>query len=1122
MSGPGSGRRNSFGHDNEKLHLAYFEYLAKAGADPYIKDNHGQTPLFQFIHSLGYIDTYQLTDKVNKIIDSGAHVDTVDANGRTLLHGAVGHPSAAHSLLVDFLVKQSINPQAVDTGGNTLFHEVAPIVAKKHLSSDMIDKLLELGVDILQSNSSKRTPLHVISSFRPGSFDPCASTQSNGRPTNFDDLCMFDYFLSRQKDVDWQDSNGVTALHIASTFSEYLVTRLLEAGASPSKATFEGLTPFHLAARSRQANIIGILLDQIESRFPPKGIEGILNARDVLNRTALYYATASSQTESIANYMLGQHGCADFEEELKANWSRQVDSDWYINRGRDLKIPDAGAVMISGMDRPTKVVHRYQEKEDLPIPEERLEDILDILISRATDAGKMNSFITQAIQSAVNRKFDYIVECQSRIYEQITSVAESDKGIEEARNRRQEDRHSISFRESDAVYDLMRSRHYEAVRAKLSTIDCLQRSSWIYDSTLLHRLILRGFTSLVSTAATDANIDKTEWREERDRKLINPRGYSDIQHVNPLLISACRRETRNMDVLRLLLEEKKVNVNARMAGQTYEDSVIPNGPTALHEVAGSSHWWHTAQAIPFLVKHGADLEAKDSDGVTPLGIALSSIDGPHFSMKTVRTLLDLGANPKGSHRGQGSYLSRSISHRNVFKLLIEYGAAFDQPTIRVAIREKNIDLLRTMLEEGADPNMRKVGKETPQIQTGENSFRPARHDPTDADETYLLDFIAIGEGLDDKDPAIFTEMFNLLLSFGADPFARYATSTVLHRTLQNRKMGNDYCSGLNRYLNPLFERPNLDLETRDSDGMTLLLLVAARPFGWSDTQTISTMKTLLNKGAKIDARDSEGRNALHLLSEGDNNFWPLTSRSTYENLNLVIATAPSLINSIDARGRTPLHAALGAGQADAALKLVDAGADVWTADNEGITPLHLVFAKLEWRVGLDGSISGPGHIMFDKIDKIQNAAGAEINLFNQAGETPIFGFWRTGVVSAEVEPERMRRGNGGELDDWEKAGRERGEAVAREGRLLEWFDKQGVDWGAVSGKGEGALHVVAQSGDARPDAVDGDGKGTRVRRWEWLINRGVDVDMEDMEGRTALDVAAALGREDLLKMFREE
>ncbi|KAF2231818.1 ankyrin [Viridothelium virens] len=1132
MIGPGSGRRDFSGDDNGKIQLAYFEFLVKAGADPNIKDDHGQTPLFQFTQYRGYIDTGQLIDKISKLIENGAQVDTVDANGRTLLHAAVSRPPIVNAELLDFLIKHGVGPQAVDANGNTLFHEIAPVIAKNHRSSGVIDKMVELGVDILQFNNLRRTPLHVISSFRPGSFEPCGGHQSNGRPSNFDGPCIFPYLLSLQKDVDPQDSNGVTALHIASTFSEYLVVKLLEAGANPSQATVEGLTPFHLAARSRQANIIGILLEQIESRLAPKEVEGILNARDILNRTALYYATASGRTESVkllldagiladSESYIGSawNGCADFEEELKANWSRQVDSGWFNNRRRDPKIPDAGGAMISDTDRPTKVVHKCQDKEDVAFPEERLEDIIDLLVSRT--AVPDTTFIAQAIQSAVNRKFDYTVECLSRTYEQKISAAESDNDIEEARNRRQEDRHSFSFRESDVMYDLMRSRHYEAVRVRIPMTDCLQGSNWIPDSTLLHQLILCGFTSLVATAVTEANIDRTEWREERDRKLIRYDGYSDIRHVNPLIISACRREAPNMDVLRLLVEEKKVDVDARMVGRTYKDAVIPNGPTALHQLAGSTHWWHTAQAIPFLVKHGADLEAKDSDGVTPLGIALSSIDGPHFNKRTIQTLLDLGANPNGGYRWQGSsYLSRAINHRDVFKLLIRHGAEITQPTMRAAIRKKDIDFLRTMLENGADPNMRKVGEEIPQIQTGENSFQMARHDPGDADEIYLLDYIAIGEDLDYEDPAIFRGIFDLLLSFGADPFARYATTTVLHRTLQNRKRGGNCLGGLNPYLNTLLERPNLDLETRDSDGMTLLLLAAARRFGWSESQSLSTIKNLLDKGAKINARSNEGKNILHFLSRGESYPSPFNSRRTYEDLDFVIATGPSLINLTDEKGRTPLHAALEVGQADIALRLLDAGADVKAADNEGNTPLHLVFAKLEWRIGLDAGIYGPARAVFDKIDKV--ISGAEINALNKAGETPIFRFWRWGIASAEVESEKMRRTDGEELDSWGKAECERREGAAREEKLLGWFDKRGVDWAVVNGRGEGPLHVIAQGRDVGGHAVDRVQRGTRVKRWGWLIHKGVDVDIEDKEGRTALDVAAALGREDLLGMFRED
>ncbi|KAL1910470.1 hypothetical protein Sste5344_003719 [Sporothrix stenoceras] len=107
-------------------------------------------------------------------------------------------------------------------------------------------------------------------------------------------------FLQFVRHVDTPDARGVRPLHLASTQSEVCVGELLAASADPEDATLHGLTPLHLAARARQSNIVGRLLDPIRNWGGSTATPMAVCTVDEVGWQLLHYACRSGRPETVA------------------------------------------------------------------------------------------------------------------------------------------------------------------------------------------------------------------------------------------------------------------------------------------------------------------------------------------------------------------------------------------------------------------------------------------------------------------------------------------------------------------------------------------------------------------------------------------------------------------------------------------------------------------------------------------------------------------------------------------------------------------------------------------------------------------------------------------------------
>ncbi|SPJ71033.1 uncharacterized protein FTOL_00761 [Fusarium torulosum] len=1075
-------------------------FLEVTKVDVNAMDSDGRTLLFNILDRPGYQDV-QVEAFIDLMSKAGARFDITDQRERTLLHAAVRRRRSDGKIL-RLLVEHGADPKQTDMDGNTVWHDGASLFATCRVSPQLFHDITALGVDPRKANKHGRLPLHLLCGYdqwwlKPGVHGRIALDRSD-RAEKEDKTTLFDYILQQgPEDVNCMDHDGITPLHLTSTFSTDLTSRLLEVGADAMLSTNEGLNVFHLASRCRQSNTIGLLLDWFKTTKTAEDLQTAVNAKDKRGRTPLYYACASGRHQSVQLLIesgarvdletydgSALNGCADFEKELK-NWDR------YNSTEEELS---AGGVIINDKTR-LKVIlcgrNSYRA--------ERLDEILKLLTTSATTTSRHG--IDKAITAAMGRHHDYTVEQLMRV--RRSSGFKQDLACEVEVNlcldRRAKELSELMGNPhfADHIDSLMRSRFYDAVPS------CITKHAPQLKElhSVLAKLAKIGFAQVLDNLLIPEVVSRFE--EESDSPTT---GVGNGQTMASLLIAACESEEPNMPVIQLLVKKgARLDCLGLPVNHHCMDRFLE---TPLHAVVRGQQyrWWHTAQALLFILEQGVNLEVKDANGLTPLNASLKNIIESCWNSKSTEMLLKAGADPSSVDSAGKSCLARAIGNKIVHTMLLQHGAvtATDHSSLASCILAKDVDMLERILASGADPNARKVGEEKASwISADGRRMGMGRKDPRSRDELFPLE-LAVNEISPSTYDLICKRMIELLLEHGADPNARYPQTTVTHRLLKvTGRRAQRNC-----YLDVILQHPRLDVNLKSKAGTPLL-------HSAYDKDDLQSVQILLERGADVRIRDGSGRNLLHLgprLLYNEDGDWSSKKTHDYEArrslIRNLLGLAPDLLNQVDKHGRTPLHCAMGGrkGPGEEVEILLAAGADVCAQDENGDTPLHSLFMG-RWGLVADDHGNTTWSGSSKRLLELFLSKGADINARNEAGETPVFSYFREGGGSKG--PSRYEIWE----DDEEQA------AVEREPMLWALFDEIGIDWTVVNTKGQSLLHIVA----AKNYSSEGcDFKPERLPRFKFLVGKGLDALKEDSEYRTVLDVAAANNAEDILKWFTAE
>ncbi|CAF3597194.1 unnamed protein product [Fusarium graminearum] len=571
------------------------------------------------------------------LVKAGARFDVTGRRGRPLLHTKIGQ--RGNGKILKLLVDHGVDPEQTDNEGNTIWHAAVPSLVSPTSTTELLSNIVSLG----------------------------------------------------QQDMNKADNDGVLPIHLASASSTLFTRMMLDSGADATLATHEGLNVFHIAARCRQSNRIGLVCDWFRATMSMEKLFEAVNAKDRRGRNPLYYALIDFETYEGS----ALEGCVEFERELK---------DW-VARGNCT----SDTVYLDDATRPKKDRGWRSPPKRGTYHEYRIDEILDLLVTNTTSASWRE--IDRAIAVAANQQHDYTVESLLRVRESL--------GMEEP---------------------LILHR---AIPSYVKDYSPKPGIKELYGVSL--DLVLSGFADPLDALLTP---DLVSTLENCSNSTEDGAWIGKVRDMVSLLVAACQSEQPNLRVIQVLAKK-----GARLDKcSTPEGSSLHYQTTPLHIIIKTvNHWWKTAQALPYILDQAIDLEVRDGDGRTPLNATLEEKGQRLWSCQATEMLLRAGADPSSINKAGKSCLAHAMGNESLFKLLLRHGAEIGPAALAAAILAKDVNMLEMMLASGSDPNVRKVGKEIPSSMSPTGCWEPGVEDPSGESELYPLDVLITSMGYEDHD-----------------------------------------------------------------------------------------------------------------------------------------------------------------------------------------------------------------------------------------------------------------------------------------------------------------------------------------------------------------------------------
>ncbi|KAF4943583.1 hypothetical protein FGADI_13316 [Fusarium gaditjirri] len=1087
----------------------YLEFLLAEGVDMEMVDSDGNTLYLKCLRGD--------KERLRILKEHGARINVKDSSGNNALHRLCRY-STRRTEEISMFIDEGIDPLATNDNGDTLLHLVAKWYDGTRESAGLLDWLLSLGIPVNAVNVQGATPLHVFQTrSRTG------STLLDNKRTHFLDV------LNRSGEVDLQirDTDGLSPLHLAAMRSEVEMAELKKHGPDFNYLTSDSQNILHLACRARKASIVAQILETVPTIN--------LTQQDQFGRTPLHYACSSGDPEIVAwllrygasTYIKANdgssvlHACAHVQIE-QSLWNLQSPESLWLRR------PSVDPLRPSvGNDYPRETW--YQDRYSTPEVSIRryaspgVATIIQMLVEHGVDLGWLDDRKRTALDLALYAGCSGFAEVFSEdeeLFKMATRELEKGKDSVKVEEMRRSIKLQMLLMRPKSYWETLREDgdkfkglmgNPQTFLSLLSAHDAmklinqcvetapLEMGTYVFlekmmrpsrSQTINHLSVIEHAPGLVRYYSnyenTKAKLEKEIFEERRNKESLMT-----------ALSLACSHEESNMLTLRLLMEKLKIDVNAKFAvlvGDRYNTHLgVTSGGTALHVLAEANQHWQL-EGLRYLIDNGANVNATNKDGETPLHVAARGVVHEDRDVKglarlqAVKILLDNGADINALDNNKLTPLHKASNAPDVTKELLNRGAdatTGKESPLFEAIFDQNQEVLEALLFHGSSPDIPSEAKHS----------RSVHYHLTKSRRVYPVLCAAFAEKLNTQ-VANTLPLLRSLIVHGANLYLPLNDDETLIHLL--------FVYPAYEVIDELLKLPcasKIDFNHRDQGGQTVLMaacnwreiLPGFSHRHWEKLPAGPPVR-MLDLGADATLVDNLGKTALyHLLSNPG-----LPDDTLIEFINRK-EVAPTLFQT-DQEGYSPLHYALQLLRPRVCEALLLKGADLLQPDPQGRTALHYIASQCLLNTREPGSPGRLnielGHDYFNQCHVLWRkfiAQGGSINVPDKAGNTPLHTYLSSPTNNGyNCHPESCH------TDHY----------------AILFPEDSGVDILALNKAGEGALHMIARRVNTY-STVEGHDK----RLFVLMMSKGLDPLKEDEKGRSALDIASACEKDDIVGLL---
>jgi ankyrin repeat protein len=1093
--------------------IEYLEFFLAQGMDIETRTADGRTL---------YLCSLNSKDQCDVLRSHGAKTDVMDNTGNNPLHLLASREHYYLRQRMETLIEEGLDPLAKNNNGDTLLHRLAAWYNYEPKSAEIVRWIVSFGISVNAVNRKGLTALHV-------------SQRASPIRNKKDNVHLVQVVnCNNDLDLELQDNSGLTVLHIAAMQNSVQLRTLLAAGANLNALTKDSQNVLHLACRAKKINLVGHLLDLLENNT------GAINHKDAFGRAPLHYASASGQAETVRLLLerganakaldktkrTTLHACAEFRLEQNI-WETRNQSHTRLRGPPADDLRPGSTVLQREQSRWYLFSHGRHEQSNMrnnysPMVGTVVKMLLDAGCSpSAIDCNKYSALDT-ALDTGCVEFFEPFIQDED-LFLKVTAYlgeeqysgdrADLSRSLIKAQMELTRPRPALPVLENNtAAFDAIRQSPHRF----LGLLHCEDAARIINEGfeanpadpihyKTVTELMVSGYVQIIERVP---NLVKHYSSEEslvtmiEKAKASGERNYTSS--AKTALQIACQRQEPNMVVLQLLVDKLRVDVNAHSAllsGEEYQKNrEMHSGATALHIVADASHWWQLG-AMKYLIENGADVDSQDEKGLTPLHVTAHGTKyeahAKHTGLwrcKAARELLGQGANPNAVDKAGRTPLHVSSSCPEIMKLLLERkaDASIGKSPLFLAIYDQNLEALETILDHGLSVNS-----------VNEKAHSREVHHSLKMDRTiYALLCTGFAAKINTHPPQS-VPLLRALVERGADLYPPLNDEeTLIHFLFEYPEY---------EVLDALLTEPcasRIDLNRRDQRGRTVLIaacdwhqVIPGHGYRHWSKPVPSPALRMLEMGADATIADNDGKTALHHILANDG----LPDWALIEFINHK-ATAPILFQK-DNDGFLPFHYALRTLRPKVCELILEKGADLLDPGPDGRTALHYIADQClkVSREPLNSNLDQ--ELPEDYLDQCLTLwkrfidEGGSINVADNQGNSPLLAFLLSQVrgLSRRKAPEK------------------------EPGRChVETFEKlfppdSGVDMFAAHHAGETGLHMVAKRLKTYHTK-----EGHDKALFEAMMAKGLDPLKEDAKGRSALDVADAYGRDEIVGIVRRK